>query len=524
MKKNIFILCFNLLLSTQIFSQNILWQHKAGGKSDDFLTGAVSTLDYGFILSGSGISNEGKRAGSYDYMLVKYAEDGQKEWQKHFGGNQSDFLQGIIHTNEGGYLLYGTSQSGETGTKTTANIGQFDIWLILMDATGYVIWQKSLGGFAEEKISQVIRTRDGGFLLAGSSASDDCSDTRRPELSNPDIILKETANYGNLDYWLVKLDANGLLQWQKSFGGKYKDELISVCELPDRSILLAGNSNSPVSGNKTIDNKGQNDVWLLKTDTNGNILWQKSFGDEANDEIAGMLLTKDHNVLLGGHYTYIDKKSKHNKSDIIVRKTDKNGHLIWEQTYDNNGDDFLTNVIQNTDGSIVLGAYSTSHKTLKTGKGKDDFLIIKTDEQGNEKWRSNIGTLKKEVLKKIVETRDGGYVLVGSQMTHTAKGDTHSDYYIVKIGDKDKPLHPKLPLEAIPNPAINFTQAVIGKDYEQGRMQVVDMNGKVIYAQNLNGERIVPVRLSRYPAGVYIINIVVDDKLSNSVKVLRAEH
>ena len=523
MKRILFLLLTSIILSA--WAQDKIWQRKAGGTYSDFLYDGIATLDYGFILAGAGISegNNGTGRGNYDYLLAKYNEDGDKEWQKGFGGNRHDYLKQITLAHDGGYLLTGNSNSDISGIKTTPSIGGFDIWLLKLDINGQPDWQKSLGGLADDRVSHVIRTRDGGFLIAGSSASEEFipSGTR---YRSPDIILKEGENYGNLDYWVVKIDKDGKPEWQKTFGGKYKDELQQVVQLPGGDYLLAGNSNSPVSGNKSIANKGKNDWWLVKIDANGDMLWQKSFGDEADDKLTSMILTKDDKILLGGSYTYINPKTRKNQADIILRKIDLNGNLLWKESYENGGDDYLTNILQNRDGTLILGAYSTLReqglKNMLKGKGKEDFLIIKTGPEGEEWWRRNLGTMKKEVLRKIIGTRDGGYVLMGSSMTH-GKGDAKADYLMIKIADKDKPLHEKLPLEAIPNPAVYYTQAVIGKDYEKGLLRIYDLNGRELYKKELNGSRMVPVPIAGYPDGVYIINVTVDDEAANSVKVLK---
>ena len=519
MKKVLIVILF--FIHIHLFAQNIIWERKVPGRYSDFLADAVPTLDYGFLLAGSSLSEVSQKAtqkGTYNYMLAKFSETGDLEQINYFGGAGTDQLQCIINANDGGYLLAGISTSGLSETKTVPHIGGFDIWLIKLGITGGIQWQKTLGGLANEKVAKIIRTNDGGYVIAASSASDELIPSGKVLASN-DVITKQDDNFGNLDYWLIKLDADGNFQWQKSFGGNRIDELTQIVELNNGALLLAGQSNSNNTGNKTITGKGQRDWWLIKTDKNGNMIWQKSFGDDADDSLNGILMTKDGHILLGGHYTFIDKNTKRNNTNIVLRKIDTDGHLIWKNTYDFKIKDILTNIIQNDDGSIVMGAYCGTHKKLSN----DDFFLIKTDAEGNTLWQKKVGSLRKDVLQKIIETRDGGYVLVGSQMTTTGKGDANSDYYLVKIGDKDKPLHEKLPLEAVPNPVLTYTKVVIGKEYEKGYLRVVDLNGKILQTMQLSGNRIIPVNLQSYPASIYIINVIAD-KTQNSVKILKKEH
>jgi len=515
-------------LGLQLQAQDVQWQKKMGGKNADYLYDAIPTLDYGFIMVGGTQSNQSgnvkKNAGSFDFFITKVSEKGDLLWTKTLGGKQADIARCIVNSLDGGFLLAGISSSDISYSKTCEHIGQRDIWLVKYDINGSIIWQKTLGGYAVEQISQVIRTTDGGFLIAGSSASNEFIPTG-VNMSSPNLVIKQGDNYGSMDYWLVKINAEGEMQWQKTFGGKYKDILKQVVELPNQDIILAGSSNSPKSGNKTTNANGRNDWWLVKINETGDLLWQKSYGTDAEEKLSTMLVTKDDHILLGGNYVVTNGETKKRQADIKLLKINFEGDIIWKETYDNGGDDFLTNIVQNSDGTLVLGAYTGSHaqskfKLATASKGMEDYLIIKTKANGEEKWRRSLGTKKKEVLRKVIETRDGGYALLGSSVSMSSIGEGDADFLIIKIGDKDKPKHPKLPLEAVPNPAVDYTQAVIGKEYENGQVKVVDLNGKIIEQFEINGERIIPIHLANYKMGIYIINVTAD-KMKNSVKVIK---
>jgi len=525
MFRNIFLIF--IFFSSGLFAQEPLWERTTGGKYADFLTDGISTMDYGFLLAGSTLSDAGniKNRGSYDYLLTKYTEDGDKEWSKLFGGLQTDLLRCILPDQDGGFLLGGISNSPEGGIKSLPGIGQFDIWLIKLDLDGNILWQRVLGGLASEDLSDIVSGVDGGYLIGGSSLSAVVLGGNKKE-SPSGIIPKQSLSYGHEDYWLIKLDASGQIQWQKSYGGSRKDVLKKIIPLREGGYILAGESGSPAGGIKNTSLKGGNDWWIIRIDMQGNILWQRTFGDEAEDILSSAIPTKDGNFLLGGYYTYIDTTSAKNTSDIVLRKIDIDGNLLWKEVYTGSTDDYLTGLLENPDGSLILGAYSAGlkkgKKSLK-GKGTEDFLLIKTGENGQELWRQSIGGIGKEVLKKVLLTRDGGYVLLGSSIAPGGKADMQSDFYMVKIGDKDKPVKEKFPLEAIPNPAVLYTQAIIGRDYEKGRFRLFDLNGKVLEERELKGERIIPINMSRYPNGIYLINVRADD-YNKSIKVLKSSH
>ncbi len=518
---------FLLILSFAFFilsSQEKIWQRKVPGKNSDFLVDAVSTLDYGFLLGGSSLSNPQNfsktNSGNYDYMIAKFSEDGELEKLKYFGGDKQDLLSSITKTSDNGYILAGISNSGKSGNKTSGHIGGFDIWIIKLDVAGNIQWEKSLGGLGNEKVSQVIQTSEGGFLIAGSTASEAMN--RLPGKSlEENLIQKKGKNHGNTDYWLVKLNNEGKLQWQKSYGGEGEDLLKKAVELDNGDLILAGTSTSGADGNKTTTNKGYRDWWVLRTDKNGEIRWQKTFGNEADEVITGLVYTKDKQLLLGGYFSDIDENTTQNNAEIELRKTDLQGNLIWKQTYSNKKRNILTNLLENKDGSIVLGIYSGIFD--KKQKVKGDFFMMKLDKDGEVLWDKKEGTGKKEVLSKIIETRDGGYVMIGTQVGDSKTGDAKADYYMVKFADKDKPEVPKLPLEAIPNPGIDYTQIIIGKDYEKGQLRIYDLSGKLIQRIELNGDRIIPLNIRRLPVGVYLIKVEADD-INNHVKVLKAKY
>ncbi len=521
-----------LLISITINAQQIQWQKTFGGTHADYLYDAMPTLDYGFIMVGGSLSSNsgdvGKSEGDYDYFITKVSEYGNLEWTTTLGGEKSDVIKSITNTFDGGYLVAGTSNSGKLNNKTAINIGMQDIWLVKVSIEGAIEWQKTLGGLANEDVLDVVKTKEGGFLIAGTSASDG-DYYEKALVDNKELLLKKGVNQGNLDYWLVKIDQNGKEVWQKSFGSKYKDVLKKVVELPSGEIVLAGSSNSPMGASKNTVNRGLADWWVLKLDTKGNSLWQKVFGEDGDDQLYSLLLTKDDNLLIGGNFrTYA--KDGSGDSDFVLKKIDFEGNILWENTYSEGDNDVLTDIVQNKDGSLLLSGYCSGKEDGRPKtkdrrqaipkKGTEDFLVLKIGADGEEQWRKNIGTDKKEVLKKSIETRDGGYVLMGTSMPVKARGKNNANFYIVKLLDNDKEKPKKLPLEAIPNPTNDYTQIIIGEDYKYGVVQVSDYAGKILQKFKIDGKRIVPVRLGGYPDGAYIISVATDVEM-NSAKVIK---
>lgn len=527
-----FVTAIVLLVQSKSYSQDILWEKSYGGKHAEYLFDVIPTPDYGFILAGSSLSKKtGNKTednrGDLDYWVWKMDEKGDLDWQKSLGGSGQDLLKVVVLTNEGGFLLAGFSNSNEGLDKKENSRGQSDFWIIKLNAKGGEEWQKTIGGSGQDDLTAVVRTRDGGFVVGGSSASGVSGE-------------KTTPHYGGLDYWIMKLDKDGKIVWQQSFGGKYNDELRSITPTEDGGFLLGGSSNSPESGNKTQKHLGESDYWIIKLDKDGNEQWQKAIGSSGDDQLYAVHTTKDGHYLLGGNSNSEpgeDKRSSNeNGTDFWVVKLDKdNKDILWQETYNIAKVDILTSMVENDDSTILLGGYAQGSRLRgndkasslrgndKLVKGTGDYVVIKIDAKGEEKWRKDVGSDGEDILKKVVETRDGGYLLAGtssgkiSNDRNTSKGG--NDFWVVKLKDKQKPKEERTPLEAIPNPAVDYTNVIVGYEFEKGTATLVDLAGHVLQQFKIT-ERTVPIDLQGLPEGIYIVNIKTD-KGNDGVKIIK---
>ncbi len=676
MKKPIFnsLLGLALVCSPILYAQDILWEKSFGGIHADYLMDVQPTADYGFILAGSSLSKKSgnktqDNKGDLDYWIWKMDEKGELDWQKSFGGSGTDFLQSIALTNDGGFILAGISSSPKSFDKKTNAIGDADFWIIKLDANGNELWQKTIGGQAQEKVQSIRQTADGGYIIGGSSSSDPSSQFPSsggvPEgwggntmaslpLGPNDVKAQEKTapNHGNMDYWVVKLNSKGAIEWQKSFGGEYNDELRSLAPTKDGGYIIGGYSNSPASGNKTDDTKGIGDYWILKLDKLGEITWQKTIGGMQDDQLSALHQTYDGNYILGGNSNsrISNDKSKGNEegSDFWIIKIDEKGSILWQETYNVGKIDVLTSLIENKDHTLLLSGYSPlaieggtnsglqMGRKKKTEKGINDYVAIKVNEKGEELWRRSLGSDGEDILKKAIETRDGGYLFAGTtnpqtqtrgtaqfpssagragtlsgiqqsqnpqlqnatneinttlsdaqkdinksvkdKMTSTTNtlnnalgskpdsglkyglntpsaainfpstggvpagrggssstnggvgnaldglaksrgnnqgkpstGDQNktfgrNDFWIVKLKDQNKPKTEKVTIEAFPNPALTFTNVIVGYDFEYGTASVYDLAGRQLQSFAIK-TRTVPIDLSPYPEGIYIVNI-----------------
>ncbi len=309
-----------------------------------------------------------------DYFLWKMDESGKMEWQKTFGGSGSDYLYSASLTKEGGYILGGSSDSPKSGDKQEDGFGNMDFWILKLDPTGEEEWQLSLGGIGNDQLQSIQQTPDGGFIIGGSS---DSSLPLTPSKGggtsgSGEIGIKSQDSFGSFDYWIIKLAASGEVEWEKTFGGMFSDQLKTVLITED-GYLIGGTSNSLISGNKSAKELGMNDYWIIKLDADGNQEWQRAYGGEGDESLAQILETENGYLLAGSSNSKTSENKKSgsvNGTDFWVLEIDKNGESIWDNTYDTGQWDMLVNVTQSEDNTFLIGGYASSETMGKRTDNK----------------------------------------------------------------------------------------------------------------------------------------------------------
>lgn len=526
-----------LFLCTQLYCQDILWERSYGGRHAEYLFDAQPTADYGFILAGASLSvasgnKESDSRGDLDYYIWKMDEDGQDEWQKSFGGSGPDLLYSIAGTHDGGFILAGTSESGISFDKKEAALGKEDIWIVKLNAKGNEEWQVTLGGPSQDVVKTIVPTADGGYLIGGSSASP-VSALILQKLHDPKG--KSEASRGGMDYWVVKINDKGKIVWQRTLGGQYADILETVYKTLDGGCIVGGYSNSPASTEKSLDPYGEGDYWVIKLDKNGETEWEYIFGGEGDDHLYSILQMKDGNYILGGSSASgsSGNKSLSNKkgTDFWVIKLDSMGQPLWQQTYNIGKVDMLTSLVENPDGTLLLGGYAQSEvigmENKRDKKEINDYIALKISTDGEELWREAVGSSGEDHLRKAIQTRDGSYILAGTSngsiSRNKSSGHGGEDFWVVKLKDKDKKKDKKRTmLEAIPNPAKQFTNIIVGFEFNSGTATLFDLAGRQLTTFEVSS-RTIPMDLSTYPVGIYIVEVKTD-KGTDSVKVMKGQN
>ena len=283
MKKVILLLTI-LLSTTFLRSQTIIeWEQDYGESSNAFFESMIPTNDGGFLLGGYSETNDEL----YNYWVVKIDELGNIEWEQDYGGSKNDFLFSMISTNDGGFLLGGRASSGDGDIGD--NNGESDCWIVKIDELGNIEWEQNYGGTGDEVLVSMLPINDGGFLLGGHSKSDDGN------VGN---------NNGNFDYWIIKIDEVGSIEWEQNYGGTGEENLVSVISTNNGDFLLGGfsySNNGDVGGSN-----GASDYWIVKIDGVGNIKWEQNYGSMDSELLRSFIQTNDDGFLMGG-YKFINE-------------------------------------------------------------------------------------------------------------------------------------------------------------------------------------------------------------------------
>jgi hypothetical protein len=360
-------------------------------------------------------------------------------WSKSYRKAGDQGVASMVETSDGGFALAGsTNSSGSTVYST-------DFWLVKTDEFGNMQWNQTYGYEEFDEFQSLVETSDGGYALAGFTGSE---------------------TY--FDFWLVKTDINGNLMWNKTYGQIYRDYCYSVVETSDGGFALAGYTLSLV-GNLE-------DYLLIKTDSSGNMLWNKTYGGEKRDYAYSLVETADGGFALGGYSGHLDSK-------FLLVKTDAFGNMEWNKTYGGEGKDRAYSLIETSDEGFVLAGRTTSfgvdsivfylvktdvngnlqwnktygepsygwggYSVIETSDGEyaftgvatysnQDGWLIKTDVNGNVVWNQTYMLNGQQTTSSLVETSDGGYALGG----YTESVDGDSDFWLVRTDEQGIPEFP----------------------------------------------------------------------------------
>lgn len=406
-----------------LIAQNlqIAWEKTIGGSLVDTPSKIIKTIDGGYLVCGTSNSNmSGNKSqncyGYVDYWIVKLDMNGNILWEKTIGGSASDDLTSAIETSSGDIILAGSSNSDISYDKTENSRGALDFWVVKINSLGTIIWDKTYGGSGYERLMTIDKLNDNELIIGGYSNSDISGD-------------KNENSRGNYDYWMLKIDGNGSIIWQKTIGGSNVDILRSLKYDLDGNILLAGESNSTISGDRTISQPLSGDIWLLKLSNSGSIIWQKSFLAE---NISNILVnsSNEYVLLVTRPWSTLPLKTSQLSYTIfsIIFKIDNNGNMIWNYTnYGANPDNITSDLIEVEDGYVYTSNYQYSIP-IKA-------VVSKISLSGSLVWNHFFETDSNEQIPSICKSNNGLVCVVNSAANSfgdkTENSFGQNDYWVV---------------------------------------------------------------------------------------------
>ncbi|MFZ2897815.1 MAG: T9SS type A sorting domain-containing protein [Saprospiraceae bacterium] len=395
--------CFLTLLTTATaLSQPVIeWEMSYGGSELDFAGTIIPVEDGNFLFSASSYSLDGdfdENYGESDAWLVKIDSTGQVIWSKNYGGSGRDAIGGII-VLEDGYIVAGVSSSDDHDLP--GNNGYEDAWVFKVDKDGALLWSKNYGGSLDDNLGGMKKTSDGGFVLAGTTYSND-----------GDVLL----NKGEYDAWILKIDEKGEILWSRTYGGTKIDGFGSVHEFPDGGFLLAGSTQS--DDYDIPGNRGDFDAWALEIDKAGDILRSNTYGGSGEESARFWGEDEQGKLLFGGFTNSKDGDISSSKGglDYWLFKTDQEGELIWSKTYGGSERERLTGVVPHRDQSILYGASFSNDGDVGGNYGDislRDIWLLEVNNPGEVIWSKNYGGSRPDYPAEMIEANHG-YLLLGA--------------------------------------------------------------------------------------------------------------
>jgi hypothetical protein len=421
MKKTPFLFCVAALVLSSCHVKKAERQHRTatsfskayGGTGSDFATCITPSNDGGYVMAASTNSPDGDVIGSgkracTDIWIVKLDSNARMVWQKIVRSSSVNYASSIIRTPDNGYIIVGNTDIRDGDTSGTK--GGKDAMIVKLDSSGSVAWQKMLGGSKDDEATSVTATLDGNFVMAGSTSSND-----------GDVLTGHKD--GHTVAWIVKFNNKGRILWQKTLGtGEYDTTgtPASIAVTSDGGYMVAGNTYNRYEG---VRSHGVYDIWLVKLKSKGSVVWQKILGGTSNDNAESLMTTGDGGYVLTGSTGSNDGEvsANHGYYDAWVVRLDSSGGIVWQKTLGGPNMDHGRYITRSGDSGYLVAGF-----TILPGTIDYDAWIVKLDEKGNMLWQEILGGANEDNATWIIEKPHGHYVMAGS--TNSVDGNINGNH------------------------------------------------------------------------------------------------
>lgn len=490
MKKHFYLLpVWIIAFPLVIFSQpSVVWDVAYGGSYTDYAADIIVVQDSNFLVLSMPYSIDGDVSDSHggaDFWLIKLDNAGQVIWKKAYGGPADEAASKIIPTNDGGYFLLGTTDSQDGDV--TSNYGASDVWLIKISEDGEISWQKTYGGTAADRGNSIAATSDGNFMIVGSTHS-------------LDYDLFSAGNHGSEDLWAFKINPDGEILWSKCYGGSNDDWAASIIPTSDGGGIIAGGSRS--TNADAINNHGLVDAFVLRLNTTGVIQWKKMFGNIGQDYNNDMVATDDGGAVLI-NTSNSPLQTNHGEYDIWGVRINSSGTILWQKCFGGTDQETGLGISKTSTGNFLFTGVARSINGDLVGNTNPNAWMFCVDSGGNLLWQKPYGGPESEKFNKAIEIADGEFVVIGTNSLD------YGNLWVVRMsllvtGSKD--IATTLgQISITPNPAHDEIK-ILGTDFgENAFLTISAVDGSIVRKQSLNPDQQVPI--SDLPAGMYVVTL-----------------
>jgi len=517
MKKILVIIFLTYYISVSIAQPSIGWQKCLGGSETEWGLAGLQTADGGYLILNSTGSTDGDvlgMHGSSDAWLVRLDSMGNILWKKCYGGTDIDALVSIMPYDQNYFLVGGTSSNDGD---VSGNHGNQDAWIIKIDSSGNILWQKCFGGTNVDAFNTILRVFNNSLVVGGYTKSNDGD------------VSGNHSSPAYDDSWVVNIDTAGNIIWQTCIGGTNEEWAKAICQLPDSGFMFVGQTSSD-DGNVSGNHGGTNDAWVFKLNSSGNLIWQKCFGGSMSDLFVTSKQLQNGNLAMIGstNSTDFDVSGNHGNGDFWLVKIDLTGNLLFQKCLGGSNIDTGEDFFETNDGGfIICGQTVSTDGDVMANYGNTDCWLLKTDSSGIVEWGKNYGGTGHEDFRQTFPTSNNSLIALGHTMSNDfdVSGNHSSflklDSWVVKfdslpltiLKDEMKSLRDYLILS--PNPTSGKLK-IQNEGLRIESIQVFNLFGEEVLEATATNE----IDLIDQPPGIYFIRLQSEGKI-HSAKVVR---
>ncbi|MDV4070561.1 hypothetical protein CMT45_02410 [Elizabethkingia anophelis] len=514
MQKFTFYLLF-FIISVPLHAQlpPVIWQKCLGGSGYDTSVDTKQAQDGTYMVVGMTKSNDGDVTGyhgQYDLWTVKLDPNGNILWNKAIGGTQDEYASSVVFTADGGAVIAGYTKStdGDMIGNPSTNPQHQMMFALKIDGSGNIVWKKFIGPNSGGSTWGITQVSSGDFLVCGYS-------------------FVGNSLTGSFDGIVIKLDSSGNTIWENFYGGSSSDQIQRIIETSDGNYLCGGSTST--GDDNLLSGWGGLDLWLIKLDTDGNRLWQGSYGTNGGaDSFRSLIETSDTGILISSYTSGTGgaRSQALGGEDVWILKLSNTGILEWEKSYGGNWRDRPMALYQSVDGYIIGGQTNSFNQGDTIGTiGGSDFWIFKIDQTGSFVWETTFGGTGNDILASFYVTSDNGYIMSGE--THSNDGDvsgnhspgilpTQADCWVLKLGEEALSVKDieKTVRSIYPNPTKDILHLPFSNE---DQISIYDISGKLV-KQLMGKEQVLNVQ--NLPKGTYILKVS-DGKYTQSYKFIK---